>query len=541
MSVVTCPSNMKSQTHDPVQSPQAVTVLDPTALTRLAKLHDVDSARLSTLTVPATAISLYRDILAYVAMHQATSAEEGTITPVRTSCTQPFRVQTLRNYDKSLNNLTGAFKARLNTDFGKVKGRVISGIPDISFGLGDAVVVWPPPPNISVEVITSAQKEVDKSHVDATHFSLAFDSLMSDPAAFDKQVEETINANESLENGAASSSSTILVTNYSVGEPTTDRYQSSPMFSEVLLASVDGLPALYNFLKGVVLWRTALNKVPSADGGAFEMLRFVKDHGMGHWRPDGIKPSRAAASVVLPPGRMKDILDDARDFYAKDTKSWYKAHGIPQRRSYLFYGPPGTGKTSTISVLASSLQLACHFLQVSDCSFSNQDLADALRGISKTALLVLEDVDTLFNEDRVNMSNSSMTFSGLLNTLDGLISAEGILTILTTNHADKIEEALLRGGRVDRSFLFEKPDRRGVATYFRSFYEDADQELVNKFVSIVCYRTEGDDARNISTLQQLFITHRRSSAEMCVEATDAFLDSYFERKRLVSKTLPYHV
>ena len=45
------------------------------------------------------------------------------------------------------------------------------------------------------------------------------------------------------------------------------------------------------------------------------------------------------------------------------------------------------------------------------------------------ALLVLEDVDVLFNEDRKAETSSSVTFSGLLNAIDGLISVDGIITI----------------------------------------------------------------------------------------------------------------
>ena len=54
--------------------------------------------------------------------------------------------------------------------------------------------------------------------------------------------------------------------------------------------------------------------------------------------------------LLLPPPPLDKyktkLLTDVKDFLAKDTASFYKKHGVPYRRGYLFYGPPGTGKYS---------------------------------------------------------------------------------------------------------------------------------------------------------------------------------------------------
>lgn len=44
------------------------------------------------------------------------------------------------------------------------------------------------------------------------------------------------------------------------------------------------------------------------------------------------------------------------------------------------------------------------------------------------------------------------TLSGLLNIIGGAASVEGRLLILTTNHADQLDEALVRPGRCDSKF-----------------------------------------------------------------------------------------
>ena len=45
--------------------------------------------------------------------------------------------------------------------------------------------------------------------------------------------------------------------------------------------------------------------------------------------------------------------------------------------------------------------------------------------------------------------HSGPTLGGLLNTLDGVCELQGHIVILTTNHADALDSALLRAGRVD--------------------------------------------------------------------------------------------
>ncbi len=172
----------------------------------------------------------------------------------------------------------------------------------------------------------------------------------------------------------------------------------------------------------------------------------VLPNGKGIWRNAGQKESRSLSSIVLREGQLDAIIADFKEFKAPGTKKWYVDHGLPHRRSYLFYGPPGVGKTSTIRALAGELKLTACFLSLSDNHFQNKTLHDAVMNIPKPSMLVLEDIDVLFNENRRSQSNSYVTFSGLLNALDGLVSANGILTVMTTNHPERLDPALTRAG-----------------------------------------------------------------------------------------------
>ena len=48
-----------------------------------------------------------------------------------------------------------------------------------------------------------------------------------------------------------------------------------------------------------------------------------------------------------------------------------------------------------------------------------------------------------------------VSFSGLLNALDGVRSQEGRIVFMSTNHIEKLDPALLRPGRADLHVRFE--------------------------------------------------------------------------------------
>lgn len=79
------------------------------------------------------------------------------------------------------------------------------------------------------------------------------------------------------------------------------------------------------------------------------------------------------------------------------------------------------------------------------------------------ALLLLEDIDAALGrpvaDEKGGVYHSPLTFSGLLNALDGVAASEGRLVFMTTNHLNRLDPALIRPGRGPPSFssLFFKP------------------------------------------------------------------------------------
>merc|ERR1712059_158228 len=79
-----------------------------------------------------------------------------------------------------------------------------------------------------------------------------------------------------------------------------------------------------------------------------------------------------------------------------------------------------------------------------------------------------------------------LTFSGLLNAIDGVTSTEGRIVFMTTNYVDRLDPALIRPGRVDLQQYVGHSSHRQCMKMFENFYPDQlkiDQNLSNEFAN----------------------------------------------------------
>lgn len=165
------------------------------------------------------------------------------------------------------------------------------------------------------------------------------------------------------------------------------------------------------------------------------------------WRIADSKPRRSLDSVVLDDGVAKKLHDDIHEFFAR--RPWYAQMGIPWRRGYLLYGPPGTGKTSAAYALAGELRLKLCALSLTNPKLTDNVMADLLQRTPARSLILIEDIDAFFNAREKQDSRIQISFSGLLNALDGVGAQEGRIVVLTTNHRERLDAALIRPGRID--------------------------------------------------------------------------------------------
>ena len=189
------------------------------------------------------------------------------------------------------------------------------------------------------------------------------------------------------------------------------------------------------------------------------------------WEKALTKKPRAMGSVILAGDTSRKLIDDARAFQA--GASWYFDRGIPYRRGYCLYGPPGTGKTSFVQALAGELGKDICMLNLSDKELTDTRLASALREAPGNALVMIEDIDSVFVERKRCVGNGDkggVTFSGLLNALDGVASQEGRITVMTTNHLERLDPALVRPGRVDMRVELSNATKGQAGELFERFF-----------------------------------------------------------------------
>ncbi len=204
---------------------------------------------------------------------------------------------------------------------------------------------------------------------------------------------------------------------------------------------------------------------------ANRLMLYTVDRWGDDWRIADSKPRRSLDSVVLADGVAQHLHDDIHEFFSR--REWYAQMGIPWRRGYLFYGPPGTGKTSAAYALAGELRLKLCAISLTNPKLNDNVMADLLQRTPPRSLILLEDIDAFFNAREKQDTRIQVSFSGLLNALDGVAAQEGRIVVLTTNHRDKLDPALIRPGRIDVAVELCNADRSQLKGLLLRFYPNA--------------------------------------------------------------------
>jgi chaperone BCS1 len=218
---------------------------------------------------------------------------------------------------------------------------------------------------------------------------------------------------------------------------------------------------------------------------------------------------RPPESVVLREGVMESLLSDCREFLRQ--RNWYVERGIPYRRGTLLFGPPGTGKSSAVVAIASALRMDIAVLNLGSSQLDDTALSELLSELPSSAMLLVEDVDCVFVERQATDEKTNrVTFSGLLNALDGVAAGEGRMLFATTNHRERLDPALIRPGRIDRQVEVGLADREQLVRIFRRFYPESAADQAERFAMLV-----PDKQIAMSAVQTYLIQHSGSAEDAC--------------------------
>ncbi|KAK0554364.1 hypothetical protein OC846_000679 [Tilletia horrida] len=226
---------------------------------------------------------------------------------------------------------------------------------------------------------------------------------------------------------------------------------------------------------------------------------YVSDPNDRSWEMVTSRPKRLFSSVLLEGRTQEALLSDIRAFLSKRMRSFYAQRGVPHRRGYLLYGPPGSGKTSSIVAIAGELNLNVYALSLAQKGLDEQLLIELAGDCETPCILLLEDIDAAFvgrsrtdaggaedeqkKEGDTIGSENRVTFSALLQLLDGAASSENRVVFATTNHIERLDPALIRPGRIDVRVEYRNASRRQARGLFmRIFTTLSAQELDERLI-----------------------------------------------------------
>ncbi len=188
-------------------------------------------------------------------------------------------------------------------------------------------------------------------------------------------------------------------------------------------------------------------------------------------------PSMGLDSLVLNEAVLTQIRE--RIHFFQHNRQWYKDRGIPYKLCILLYGPPGTGKTKLATAIGHALDKHIYVPSPIDerglnIGLRSSEMADG------NLIILLEEIDSVFNaiskeykaysNDADSKTSDMLSRTTLLSTLDGSMTPEGMVVIMTTNHIEVLDDALIRPSRVDLAIHVQPFNAKEAMTLARTFY-----------------------------------------------------------------------
>lgn len=244
------------------------------------------------------------------------------------------------------------------------------------------------------------------------------------------------------------------------------------------------------------------------------------------WRHERfvLSENKTFESLFFP--QKKALLRLVENFTRRQGK--FAIKGFPQKLGLLLHGPPGTGKTSLIKALAHHLRRHIISIPLSrivtngelrDVVFRSQEYRDedaTPLGFSNV-VYVLEEIDIIANvtcqrrshldgpdgeeeeeeegsekEERNRRKPHSkpipvpdaLHLGGLLEVLDGVVDCPDRVLVMTTNHPEKLDPALIRAGRFSQTLCMGTlrfPEAVSMLEYyFRETIQDAHRDELQR-------------------------------------------------------------
>jgi chaperone BCS1 len=190
----------------------------------------------------------------------------------------------------------------------------------------------------------------------------------------------------------------------------------------------------------------------------------------------GVRRRKRGLDTVFVDEAIKQRLVERMHWFL-GAEAWHAARGVPWKFGVVLHGPPGTGKTSLIHALASDFGFNIKYVN------SLQGLGTAFLTGARDDLFVIEDIDAISGglnratAERTSGRGAAEAFGGagsglheVLNAMDGMQTPDGLKFIVTTNHIERLDPAIVRPGRIDEVIEVGPLSLDSARRMFRAFY-----------------------------------------------------------------------
>lgn len=141
--------------------------------------------------------------------------------------------------------------------------------------------------------------------------------------------------------------------------------------------------------------------------------------------------------------------------------------GVPLKRGVLLAGDYGVGKTMASNVAAKKCEAnGWTFIYLTDVRRLQRAIGYAQK--QQPCVIFAEDIDQVLSGEARDRAVNDM-----LNAIDGVDSKHSeVMVVLTTNHVDKVNQAMLRPGRLDAVITVKAPDAAAAIRLARQYGRD---------------------------------------------------------------------